>query len=89
MNGNEKLTEIYLQEPPDVEVKTQVIIKWSTQFRANYGRGVFRTLSNIYDEAFWEDSRRVLPIDYFHRKAPSSMCVKVLNTSLYEYSMRG
>ena len=36
-----------------------------------YFRGVFRSLPNIYDEAFCENSCQVLTANYFAKKAPS------------------
>ena len=34
----------------------------------NIKRGLCRTLSNIYDGAFWENSKQILTVDYFYRK---------------------
>ena len=48
----------------------------------NTCRGVFSTLSNICDEAFCENSQRLLAVHYFRKKAPLQMFDNVLNTPL-------
>ena len=45
-------------------------------------RGVFRTLSNIQDGAFWENNYRLSCVHHFRKKAPMWILDTVLNTPL-------
>ena len=45
-------------------------------------KSVFRTLLNIYDEAFFKNSQWLKVVNYFRKNDPSSMFGRVLNTSL-------
>ena len=43
-------------------------------------RGVFKTLLNINDKSFCENSFRLKIVNYFRQNAPSNMFYRVLNT---------
>ena len=45
-------------------------------------KGVFKILSNIYDEAFFRNSLRLKAVNYFRKNARSWMFDWVLNTPL-------
>ena len=45
-------------------------------------RGLWRTLSNIYDKAFCKNNLRLKVVYNFHKKASSLIFEMVLNTSL-------
>ena len=46
-------------------------------------RSVFRTHSNIYDEAFYENNLWLETVYYFRKNAPSKMFDWVLNAPLF------
>ena len=81
----------FIQELPNSvqpETYSEPYQRFKMQFLAkivNSSWGVFRTESNISDEAFWEKDfqpSNISAVHYFTQKATSSMFDSVLNTPL-------
>ena len=45
--------------------------------------GIFGNLPNVYDEAFWKNSKHPKAVNYFCKKALSEMFDSVLSMSLW------